>query len=39
MKIIGVVNDVLTGRSAPYAKPDISSAINKKSVAGSVKVC
>ena len=38
MQIIGVVNAVLTGRSVPYAKPDIFSAIDKKSVAGPIKV-
>ncbi|HOY87860.1 MAG: MOSC domain-containing protein [Methylotenera sp.] len=38
MKVIGVVKAVLTGRAAPYAKPDIFSAIDKKSVSGTIKV-
>lgn len=38
MKIIGVVKAALTGRTAPYARPGVFSAINKKSVIGSIKV-
>jgi len=38
MKVIGVVKAVLTGRTAPYARPGIFSAIDKKSVIGSIKV-
>lgn len=39
MKIIGAVKAVLTGRSVPYTKPGIFSAIDKKSVTGPIKVC
>ncbi|MDP1766621.1 MAG: MOSC domain-containing protein [Methylotenera sp.] len=38
MKVIGVVKSVLTGSTVPYARPGIFSAIDKKSVIGSIKV-
>lgn len=38
MKVIGAIKAVLTGRSVIYIRPGIFSAIDKKSVAGQIKV-